>query len=242
VLAPRGSELAALKLLLPHLCDRPLEIERFLDEGRVLGALDHPNVVELYEIGELERRPFLALEFLDGSDLSALSVPLPFERVLTVGACICDALAHVHERGVVHRDLSPGNVMITDDGRIKLIDFGSASTPERRDTGLLIGHAAYCSPEQLEGKPIDGRADLFSLGVLLFELATGERLFRRAGDHQTLLAVLEADVPGPAELRPELPPAFDAVVLALLERDPEKRPPSAFEAGRALAELLAFAG
>lgn len=250
------TELLVLKLMLPHLAEEPALVEMFLDEARLAAALSHQNIARVFDFGEIEGRYFLAMEYLHGKDLGAIreraaaaGERVPMEVALAAAARLCDGLHHAHEHrendrplGIVHRDVSPENVMLTLAGEVKLLDFGVARvetrTEERSRTGVVKGKAAYCSPEQLEGGVIDRRADVFSTAVVLHELLTGKRLFKRESEPATLLAVLEAEIPRPSAERPELPRELDDVLLAALDRDPGRRPETASELGRALERFV----
>lgn len=242
----------AVKVLLPHLEASDAHVAQFLNEARLACTLRHPNLARGLSYGQADGRHYLALEFVQGKDLGAVaerawnrSSGLLPNVALQIVAAAADALHHAHGAtpAVVHRDVCPQNVMLTYSGAVKVLDFGVAWISARGSddppfskgapSGRLVGTAAYCSPEQLLGDPLDARADVFGLGVLLHELLTGKRLFRRDSDHQTMLAVIEADVPKVSQLRPELA-ALDEAVLRALQRDPRRR----FSTAGALAEAL----
>ncbi|HOU90811.1 MAG TPA: serine/threonine-protein kinase [Polyangiaceae bacterium] len=238
-----------LKWLLPHLLDDALAAARLHHEGRLLSRLSHPNLVGFRGAGVHQGRPFVALEPVGGATLEAwltaalAGVRLPFEVVVALVADVAEGLAHAHAATadgaplrVVHRDLCPRNVIVRPDGRVKLLDFGLAASVWAPPTqpGALVGTPAYAAPEQVRGLDCDGRADVFALGVLLHELTTGRRLFRRPGVAATSLAVLEASIPRPRTLRADLPADLEAAVMQALQRDPTRRCPSA----RALARSL----
>lgn len=239
------AEPVALKLLLPHLCEDEAHVGSFMDEARLTSTLSHPNLVRALEFGEHGGRPFLALEFVPGVDVGVLAqrmAALPWEVAAQIVAAAGDGLHHAHDRGVVHRDVSPGNVLVTPAGAVKVIDFGVAYCAARpgdaATTGTVKGVVAYCSPEQLRGGAIDRRADVFALGVMLHELVTGKRLFRRASVAETMLAVLEAPTPAPTALSPELPQALDDITLRALARDAGERFQTAAELRTALLHVL----
>ena len=199
----------ALKVLLRGLAMDADRRERFEREARAVAALNHPNIVTIYSVEEADGVPFLTLEFVEGRTLDAL-IPqggLPLDRILAYSIPLADAVGAAHQRGITHRDLKPGNVMIGDDGRVKVLDFGLAKlkesnaslaaslpTQELTGEGRIVGTVAYMSPEQAEAKPVDPRSDVFSLGVVIFEMATSQRPFK--GDTQvSLLSSIIKDTP-----------------------------------------------
>ncbi|RMG17179.1 MAG: serine/threonine protein kinase [Deltaproteobacteria bacterium] len=220
-------------------------IQMFLTEARLTAAIAHPHLVQVFDFGEVEGEYFLAMESIDGwtarawwRKAGAEGVALPLEVVLCIGLAVSDALAALHEArdesgrplGIVHRDISPQNIMISRHGQVKLLDLGVAKSrvqTEATRAGILKGKYAYMSPEQIAQEPLDGRSDLFSLGVVLHELATGRRLFKRKTDYETLAAIHQVEAPPPSILRPDLPPWFDALVDSLLQKDRGARLPSA---------------
>jgi serine/threonine protein kinase len=217
-------------------------VEGFYREGRALASLSHPNIVSVLDMGEVEGRCYLALELLRGTTLRdrlAYQGPLPVFEVARVGISICQALEHMHQRGIIHRDLKPDNIMLLPDPelggtpRIKLTDFGVAlaaggmeipfSTPSSPEPRSLRGSPAYMSPEQLLGLPLDGRSDLFSLGVTLYEAATGHRPFE-ADTLPALAHKVVHESPAPA---PSLPLWLQGVLARAMARDPKERYPDA---------------
>ena len=212
--------------------------ERFEREARAVAALNHPNIVTIYSVEEADGVPFLTLELVEGRTLDAL-IPaggLPLDRILAYAIPLADAVGAAHQRGITHRDLKPGNVMIGDDGRVKVLDFGLAKlkesnaslaaslpTQELTGEGRIVGTVAYMSPEQAEGKPVDPRSDVFSLGVVIFEMATSQRPFK--GDTQvSLLSSIIKDTPSSlTDLRAELPRDLARIVRRCLSKDPEDR-------------------
>ncbi|MFN2385802.1 MAG: serine/threonine-protein kinase [Thermoanaerobaculia bacterium] len=217
--------------------ERPEAESRFLKEAKLAGRLQHPNIVTIYEVGKDEDVFFIAMEYVEGEPLNrylggrgAFSLG---ERVEIIRQ-VARALEHAHARGVVHRDIKPGNILIGRDGGVKVADFGigkllTAGATEMTRTGQLIGSPAYMSPEQIRGEKLDGRSDLFSLGVVFFELLTGSRPF--PGDSITTLVyqILHTEPRDPLELRGDLPPAAREVFARLLAKSPEKRPADARE-------------
>ena len=222
-------------------------------EARVCARLDHPGIVKVYEFGEVDGEHYLAMELVDGWDLHEIlaaferagRVP-PVAFVAHLGAELADALAyahaltddHGHPLGFVHRDVSPGNVMINQ-GAVKLVDFGVHTIRDRRAeertaVGVLRGTLTFMSPEQADGLPVDHRSDVFSLGSVLYEALTGQRLFGAPSELQTLRRVREAVVPPPSSHRGDLDPRIHRIVLAMMARSPAERTPSGDEVARAL--------
>jgi eukaryotic-like serine/threonine-protein kinase len=259
--------LYALKRMLTHLADDAELVTMFLDEARVLAQLSHPAILPLRELGREDGVYYIAYDYLPGKDLKALQqrlkaagARLPVPVAAWVAARVADALDHAHRRRgargealrVVHNDVSPANVLLGFDGSVRIIDFGiaQAALRERRGEAALRGKLAYLSPEAVRGLPVDRRADVFSLGVVLHELLTGERLFSTRSELATLAEVRSAEVPPPSARRPEVPAALDAVALRALAREPGQRwrwaselrdalrPFAAQDGGPALARIL----
>jgi eukaryotic-like serine/threonine-protein kinase len=233
----------ALKVLARELASDPDRRERFDREARAAAALNHPNIVTIHSVEEAGGVPFLTLELIDGQTLADV-IPedgLPLDRLLTLAIPLADAVGAAHQRGITHRDLKPANVMVTTDGRLKVLDFGLAKLKEDarlaleagQPTGMLtgdgriVGTVAYMSPEQAEGKPVDQRSDVFSLGVILYEMATGVRPF--TGDTQmSILSAIMKDSPRPVtEAKRGLPRDFSRIVMRCLAKDVEDRYQSA---------------
>ena len=223
----------ALKFPLPgQRIDRQVR-ERFLREARAAGALDHPNICSIYETGEREDgQLFLAMPLYEGETLKARIAragPLPIADALAIAAHIARGLHAAHRAGIVHRDLKPANVMILPDGAVKILDFGIARVGDVTSTAShgALGTVAYMAPEQIRGEQLDGRADFWALGVLLYEMLTGRRPF--AGEHEIAIAhtIVHSDPIRPSTLRPEIWPELDALMLELLSKQAGSRPVSA---------------
>jgi serine/threonine-protein kinase len=208
---------------------------RFQKEAKLAGRLQHPNIVTIYEAGRDQGMDFIAMEYIDGESLSRMLSRSDFSlpRRLEVVRQVVLALEHAHERGVLHRDIKPGNILITRDGRVKVADFGIGKLltagGDLTRTGQMIGSPAYMSPEQIRGEKLDGRSDFFSLGVVLYELLTGARPF--PGDTITTLVyqILHTEPRDPLQLRSDLPPVAREVFSRLLAKSPGKRPGGAKE-------------
>ncbi len=236
-----------LKRMLSHLVAQPAYVEMFLDEARLGASLHHQNIVQTIDVGhDPSHGYFLAMELLEGVDVLDViehsAVPLEVAAWIAIGAAA--GLHHAHElsdargdnRGVVHRDVSPSNLFVTSDGVVKLLDFGIARDARRRDLtgpGAVRGKLRYVSPEQARGEPLDRRSDVFSLGVVLHELVTGQRFFVGADDPGVLHAILHGAI-APPSATVACPPELDAIVLRALARDRSERFQTAAELGAAI--------
>lgn len=229
----------ALKLLPPDLSHDEAASRRFFHEARAASALDHPNVATVYEVGETQdQRPFIAMAYYQGDTLRQRidRGPAPVADAVDQARQVAQGLAAAHEAGIIHRDIKPENLIVTPDGVVKIVDFGVAKAAEATVTraGGALGTVAYMSPEQTRGEPVDARSDLWSLGVVLYEMLAGDRPFRGDGNDAVLYAIRH-DPPTPlASLRPDAPAALVRIVERCLEKDPERRFHSARELGAAL--------
>jgi serine/threonine protein kinase len=243
----------ALKLLPESLAGDAERRARFEREARALAALNHPHIVTIFGVDSIDGGDLIAMEVVEGETLEALLAKgrLPVARVLAIAVPIADAVAAAHRRGIVHRDLKPGNVMVGRHDRVKVLDFGLATERRRADdaaeTALVSGHGtergrilgtvSYMSPEQAEGRPVDERSDIFSFGVLLYEMATGDRPFKGESSLSILSAILR-DVPRPmTDVDPTLPAALERIARRCLAKDPDARYQSAFDLRHDLEEL-----
>jgi dipeptidyl aminopeptidase/acylaminoacyl peptidase len=231
---------AAIKVLPPAFSADPESLRRFEQEARAASALNHPNIVTVYEIGSADSVSFIAMELVDGKNLRELLAngPLPLRKTLEIGGQIADGLAAAHARGLVHRDLKPQNVMVSREGRVKILDFGlakqvhTASLPAGEEEprtdrslttpGTILGTVGYMSPEQARGEPADFRSDQFSLGVVLYEMASGRKAFEQGSAIETLSAILR-DEPAPLASDASLPAPFCWIVERCLVKEPEGR-------------------
>jgi serine/threonine-protein kinase len=214
--------------------------DRFFREAQAAGNLTHPNIVKIFDAGEEQDIAYIAMELLKGDDLKKWATKdnlLPTEKALEYIARSAEALDYAHKNGIVHRDIKPANIMLLDDGTIRVADFGIARITEhsKTATGTVLGTPYYMSPEQIAGKKVDGRADLFSLGVTMYELITGERPWKGGESIGTLLFQITSDpYPDPMAIKPDLPPGILAVIDKALKKNPEER----FQTGGEMAEAI----
>ena len=235
--------LVVLKLILPHLAEDDEFLSMFLDEAGLVARLTHPNLITILDLTEIEGRHCLAMEYVQGDDVRRLDKTsraqgktLPVGLILRIIADAAAGLHYAHQARdaqgkplrLVHRDVSPQNILVGFDGGVKVIDFGvakAATSSQNTATGVLKGKYPYMSPEQASGLAIDARSDLFALGVVMWELLTGKRLFKGESDMMTLRLVKDCQVPRPSQLNPRLPPGLDEVVLKALAPSPDQRYP-----------------
>ena len=238
----RLDRIVAVKVLPPHLADSPELRERFEREARTIASLNHPHICTLYDIGHQDGTDFLVMEYLEGETLAQrlMKGPLPLDQVLKYAIEIADALDKAHRKGATHRDLKPGNIMLTKSGT-KLLDFGLAKLKQEVDPaasplsqlptaphaitaqGAILGTLQCMAPEQLEGTEVDARTDIFAFGVLVYEMATGKKAFEGKSQASLIAKILETDPPPMSTLQPMTPPALDRVVKKCLAKEPEKR-------------------
>jgi serine/threonine-protein kinase len=202
--------------------------KRFTIEARAAGGLNHPNIVTIYDIGRSGDLAYMAMEFLEGCELKDLmdANELSADRALDIAAQVADGLAYAHEHDVVHRDIKPANIMILRDGRVKITDFGIAhmrTADVRTQTGIVLGSPRYISPEQVLGKRGDARADIFSLGVIIYEMVTGQAPFSGHDINSLMLQIVNLNPPPPSTVNPALPTMLDLIVAKALAKKPDER-------------------
>ena len=218
----------ALKFLPSHLCQEDDCRRRFTREAQAAAGLDHPNIAGIHEVGEFSGRPFFAMQVVKGQSLREVVAgkELPVERILEIAIQVCEGLQAAHDKGIIHRDIKPSNILIDGHGRVRIVDFGLAAisgSEQLTKTGSTLGTIGYMSPEQIEGKEIDARSDLFSLGVVLYELIAKLNPFKRDSEAATLKAITQ-DNPEPlARYKADIPDDLQRTVSKLLEKDPSLR-------------------
>jgi serine/threonine-protein kinase len=245
-----------LKMITPERANDQTAVSMFLDEARLAASLNHHNVAQVFEVGEDAGIHYLAMEYVHGQDLRALlakagaaGTRMPIELALIVASGTAAGLHHAHERrgpdgqplGIVHRDVSPSNIMVGYDGAVKLLDFGIAKAAQRSvetQSGVIKGKFAYMAPEQCRGRGVDRRSDVFSLGIILYEITTQHRCFRADSDFDTMHRIVTGDVVRPTRVVPGYPPALEAIIMTALASDPSQRYQSA---GAVLEAIESFA-
>lgn len=255
-----SSRLVVVKRILPHLAENQEFVSMFLQEARVAARLDHPAIAHVLDLGHVDGSYFMAMEYVPGDDFRRVTrhadaegrtLPVALACRMVIGACEGLDFAHsrIDERGralnIVHRDVSPQNLLVTFDGLVKVIDFGiakAADSAHHTRTGVLKGKYAYMSPEQAEGLALDRRSDVFALGIVLYELITRTRLFKRHNDLATLKAVTDCQVPRPTQFNPSIDPELEGIVLRALARDRGQRTPTAGHLARELEAYLSAHG
>ncbi|MGA2647599.1 MAG: protein kinase [Candidatus Sulfotelmatobacter sp.] len=246
----------ALKVLPAEMAQDPERLGRFRREAKALAQLDHPNIVTIYSVEESDGVHFLTMQLVEGQPLDRLICAggLPLEQIVEIASALGDALAAAHEKGIVHRDLKPANVMVSHEGRVKVLDFGLAkdvrgsnlgdatmTSASRTEVGVVMGTPAYMSPEQTSGRPLDHRTDIFSLGVLLHEMVTGRRPFEGTSSAELVSAILRDTPPSVTDVRPDLPSDLARIVRRCLEKDPRHRLQTARDVSNEFRDLARHA-
>lgn len=243
----------ALKILPESFDHDANRLRRFEQETQAVAALNHPNILAIYDVGEHNSAPFLVSELLEGENLRAVlnRGPLPQRKVVEYAVQVANGLAAAHDKGIVHRDLKPENLFVCRDGRVKILDFGLAKlaakvavepdgatiTGSQTAAGVVMGTASYMAPEQVRGELVDPRTDMFAFGAVLFEMLSGKRAFQRDTAAETMTAILRDDLPEITDIQPSIPPALDRIVRRCLEKNPDHRFQSAKDLAFALESL-----
>ena len=243
----------ALKILPESFSRDSDRLRRFEQETQAVAALNHPNIVAIYDVGHFESAPFLVSELLEGESLRVVinRGPIPQRKVIEYAVQVANGLAAAHDKGIVHRDLKPENLFVCRDGRVKILDFGLAKlagrsgaepdgatmTSSHTAAGVVMGTASYMSPEQVRGESVDARTDMFAFGAVLFEMLSGKRAFQRDTPPETMTAILRDDVPEVTNIQPPISPALDRIVRRCLEKSPDHRFQSAKDLAFALESL-----
>jgi serine/threonine-protein kinase len=241
-LDPNIDRIVALKVLRQDRITSETFVKRFLKEARVIGRLSHPNIVTIHDVGEDQETVYIAMEFLHGITLSDFikDKRLDAQEVVQLGTQMAETLDYAHQKGVIHRDIKPSNVVVQPDSRIKITDFGiahieDASSTIQTQAGDIMGTPAYMSPEQLQGQSIDGRSDIFSLGVILYELSTGHRPFGKGKGLATVFnEIMQLTPEEPFKASPLIPHKLSDIIMKALSKDPDAR----FQSGREMADAL----
>jgi serine/threonine-protein kinase len=235
----------AMKVLLPNLEGDHELADRFMREIKVQASLQHPNIAALHTAARIDNQLLMFMEFVEGTSIDRLikNGPMPAQEVIRVIIAVLDALGYAHERGIIHRDIKPANIMLTPQGVVKLMDFGIArlaSDPRVTQTGRTVGSLFYMSPEQINGKPLDARSDLYSLGISIYEMVTGRRPFDGDSDFSIMAAHLQQMPRPPIELDPRVPAPLNELILVSLAKNPDERFQSAVAFRNALASIASM--
>ncbi len=250
----------AIKRILPHLTESDEFVEMFIDEAKLTVQLNHANIAHIYDFGKRDNTYYIAMEFIHGRDVNAVfkdsfkrKQPLPLSVCCYIIQQICEGLDYAHrkrsqdgrELGIVHRDVSPANILVSYEGAVKIIDFGIAKAVSKLSMtrpGLIKGKISYMSPEQMRGQAIDRRSDVFAVGIILYELLAGRRLFAARTDVDTIRNVIRGNIPPLETVRPDVPPALARIVMKALEREPDHRYPWASEMSTDLQAFMIQSG
>ncbi len=248
-----------MKILPPHFSQDPDRLRRFEQEAHAAGMLNHPNIVAIHDTGTHNGSPYLVSELLQGEVLQQKlrGHPLSLRKAIDYALQIAKGLSAAHEKGIIHRDLKPGNIFITKEGRVKILDFGlaklihpegsvSPSVPSENsdltDTGVVLGTIVYMSPEQVTGRKVDRRSDIFAFGSVLYEMLCGKRPFGSETQIETMHAILKTDPPELSQSNEKIPPSLERIVRRCLEKDPDHRFQSASDLAFALESLSSVSG
>ncbi len=236
-----------IKRIRPHLSKQPNFVKMFLNEAKLAAQLNHPNIVQIYDLGRISESYFIAMEYIFGRDMrriipkaDALGIPFPMVYALKIASSVCEGLYYAHARAdmygqpldIVHRDVTPENIFVSFDGTVKVLDFGiakAANQIEQTRAGEIKGKLSYMSPEQCMGKQLDNRSDIFSLGTVLYEWLTGFKLFTGDSEVAVLKSITEGKIYAPSYFKADIPEAVEAILMKALEKDRERRYQTAWE-------------
>src|SRR3984893_15650934 len=247
---PRLERDVAIKVLPQFVSSDPQRLRRFEVEAKAAAALNHPNILAVYQMGTYEGVPYLVSELLEGKTLTETirRGPLPLRKVIDYGVQIAHGLAAAHDKGITHRDLKPDNLFVTREGRVKILDFGLAKVAQLKETpnalaptvtmpGVAMGTMGYMSPDQLRGLATDQRTDIFAFGAILYEMVMGKRSFFKPTEADTISAILNEEPPSISQFLPDTPAALERLIRRCLEKNPEQRFHSASDLAFALEAL-----
>src|SRR3989338_5707931 len=254
---PKGTgRLVVIKRILPHISSNKDYISMLVDEAKMASQFSHGNIAQIYDFGRVDDDYFIVMEYVDGKTLGEIfkafqSRPeaIPIDILVYVVMQVCQGLEYMHSRkdpqgkslGIVHRDISPQNVIVSHSSDVKIIDFGVAKAFDREsytESGVLKGKFAYMSPEQVDGSDLDNRSDIFSAGIILWEMLTGKRLFKQRTNQMTIKAIRKAKVPKLRNIRSDIPKDLEKIILQALHKNRKKRYASAAEMGYDLSRIL----
>jgi eukaryotic-like serine/threonine-protein kinase len=245
-----------IKRIRPHLSKHAAFVKMFLNEARLAAQLNHPNIVQIHDLGKIVDSYFIAMEYVSGRDMrrvvpkaESLGIPFPMVYALKIASCVCAGLHYAHTKkdrygsplNIVHRDVTPENIVVAFDGSVKVLDFGiakAANQVEETRSGEIKGKLSYLSPEQCLGRPLDCRSDIFSLGTVLYEWLTGFKLFTGDSDVAVMRSITEAKIYAPSYFREDLPERVEAILMRALARDRERRYQTALDMQRDLDAFL----
>src|SRR3954454_11623872 len=246
-----------IKRIRPHLSKQASFVKMFLNEAKLAAQLNHPNIVQIYDLGKISESYFIAMEYIFGRDMrriipkaDSMGIPFPMVYALKIASSVCEGLFYAHQKvdlygnplSIVHRDVTPENIFVSFDGTVKVLDFGiakAANQIEQTRAGEIKGKLSYMSPEQCMGRPLDQRSDLFSLGVVLYEWLTGFKLFTGESEVAILKSITEGKIYRPSYFKADIPEAIELILMRALEKEPEKRYQSAWEMQYDLDKFLA---
>jgi eukaryotic-like serine/threonine-protein kinase len=245
---PSIDRMVALKVLREDRLGSQSYMDRFMKEAKAIGRLSHQGIVTVYDVGHDQSSVYIAMEFIEGESLDKLvrKKGPSFQEIIQIGIQVADTLHYTHSRGVVHRDIKPSNLILRPDGVVKITDFGIAHLDDPDATqltqmGEILGTPAYMSPEQVMSQPVDGRSDLYSLGVILYELTTGERPFKGGSITAILRAITQEEPRQPAEIRANIPGELSTIIMKCLSKDPGDRYPTGRSLSAALDQCMSMA-